>query len=65
MNNQELVINKIEFAIDALFNKKSFAHNKFAANLAELRSKIIEGKKLTKIMRRNLAWVEENVKVVK
>ena len=65
MNDKELTIKKINFVIEELIFARSYQKNQAANHFVALRRRIVESKKLTKKMKENLSWIEENVKILK
>lgn len=65
MNNQELIIKKINFIIYELLMSKNYSNNNAAKHFVSLRRRLQERKKLTKKMRENLEWIEKSVQEIK
>jgi hypothetical protein len=59
--DKKLLIRKIEFVIAELVFAKSYQKNKSANHFVALKKRVLEGKKLTKKMQENLAWIDKHV----
>jgi hypothetical protein len=62
---QELIIAKINFVIEELVLSGNYSNGRAADHFIRLKKRILSGKKLTKKMKENLAWVEKSVEKIK
>lgn len=58
---KEMLIAKIDFVIQTLIDSGKYSNHRAANHFVNLRRRFREDKTLTKKMKENLSWIEQNV----
>lgn len=63
---KDLISAKISFVVYELLNSDySYQNGRAADHFNKIRTRLLEGKKLTKKMKENLGWILNNIKEIK